>query len=107
MCRLVKMSENVKFIPEAKCYYRIGNVAPSLGLSSEKSDQALSLLFLSTSLCIEHLLSLENSERTRLACLKYLQDLFHFFYPEQLEIVKNAYISPDLGRRFGTPLREF
>jgi glycosyltransferase involved in cell wall biosynthesis len=87
MCRLVARSEKVKFVPEAKCYYRIGNVG---SLSWKKSEEALSSYFLATCLCIEHLRSLEESERTRLACVKYLQTNLFCFYPEEVEIVNKA-----------------
>jgi hypothetical protein len=33
------------------------------------------------------LLSLENSERTRAACVDYLQTWLHHFYPNRLDIV--------------------
>src|ERR1700681_1459508 len=36
---------------------------------------------------IGYLLSLEDSERTRAACLRYLQSCFIYFYPERPEIV--------------------
>ena len=95
MCRLVARSEEVKFVPEAKCYYRVGNVGT---LSSRKSDSALNALFLSLCLCIEHLRSLEDSERTRLACVRFLQNSLFYFYPEKVEIVNKArYLARSLG----------
>jgi len=93
--RLVSISEKVQFVPDARVYYRVGH---SGSLSSGKSAKALSSLFLSTCLCIEHLLSLEDSERTRLACVKYLQDALFYFYPERVDIVSKA---RDLARSLG------
>jgi glycosyltransferase involved in cell wall biosynthesis len=95
MCRLVARSERVNFIPGAKSYYRVGNAG---SLSSKKVDKALSSLFLVVCLCIEHLRSLEDTERTRRACLKFLQDNLFYFYPEKEEIVNKA---RDLARRLG------
>ena len=78
--RLVSVSEKVKFIPEAKCYYRIGNLG---SLSRRTSDKACKSLVLSLSLCINYLRSLEESERSRIACIEYLQTWYNYFYPEK------------------------
>jgi glycosyltransferase involved in cell wall biosynthesis len=56
--RLVAHSERVCFVPEATCYYRVGNPG---SLSGRRSEQALESLLLSMSLGIEHLLGLERS----------------------------------------------
>jgi glycosyltransferase involved in cell wall biosynthesis len=87
ICRVVAASEGVKFIPEAVCYYRIGT-AGSLNWNMGKSKEKLQSLFLSLRLSIEHLLSIENSERTRRAGVKLLQTWLPFFYPEQVEILE-------------------
>jgi hypothetical protein len=99
MCRLVRRSERVKFIPEGKSYYRVGN-AGTLSWR-RKSDKALSSFFWSTVLCIEHLRALEDSERTRRACVKYLQDKVTVFYPEKPDIVEEA---RELARSLGGEL---
>jgi hypothetical protein len=41
----------------------------------------------SLKLHIQYLRSLEESERVRLACLTYLQNWYHHFYPERPDIV--------------------
>ena len=102
MCRLVKASEAVRFVPEARSYYRIGNT-DSLGLSSRKSAEALQALLLSTSLCIEHVLSLEESERTRRASLIYLERLFHFFSEDPDLSSKACQLARELGGELSTP----
>lgn len=105
MCRLVARSEKIKFISDAKCYYRMGNVS---SLSSKISDKALNSQFLSLNLCIEHLLSLEDSERTRRACVQYLQDSFAHFYPEKVEIVnKSRDLARSLGGELAPPAERF
>jgi glycosyltransferase involved in cell wall biosynthesis len=76
ICRLVSRTPIVEFCREAKCYYRIGNLS-SLNHNSEK---ALDSLFLAVVLCIEHLLSIEDSPRTRQASLRYLQRWHGSFY---------------------------
>ena len=41
-------------------------------------------------LCIEHLLQLEDSARTRRASVKLLQDNLHLFYPEHSGLVRRC-----------------
>jgi len=94
-CRVVSASEKVKFVPEAKFYYRIGNFG---SVSTNISDKASESLFLATSLCINHLRSLEDNEKTRNACLKYLQNRLLHFYPDKHGIIEKA---NDLARDLG------
>jgi glycosyltransferase involved in cell wall biosynthesis len=75
ICRVVAASEEVKFVPNARCYYRIGT-AGSLDWNMGKSRKKLESLMLSLRLSIDHLRSLEDSERTRIACVKHLQTWF-------------------------------
>ena len=94
MCRLVAASRHVRFVPRAQCYYRIGN---SSSLSSQRSDLALQSGFTSMRLCIERLLALEDSARTRRACVQLLQENLAHFYPENADLV-------DQCRRFARTL---
>ena len=71
ICRVITKSQVVKFVPEAKSYYRQGNFE---GLSWRKAEKAPEALFLALSQCIAHLRSLEDSTRTREACLRFLQN---------------------------------
>ena len=82
ICRVVSKCEGVQFSPESKCYYRIGN----LGSLSQKASKALGPLLLSLSLSIKHLLALEDSPRTREACINYLQIWYPFFYNANHEL---------------------
>ena len=94
-CRVVAASEGIKFVPEAKSYWRIGNLG---SLSNTRSDEALGALFVAISRSINHLRLLEDSERTKAACLKYLQNRLLYFYPEKHEILKKAEkLAQDLG----------
>ncbi len=86
-CRVVANCEKIKFVPEAKAYWRIGNFG---SLSQSRSDKALEALFISICRSIDHLLSLENSGITRTASLKYLQNRLWYFYPEKHEILGKA-----------------
>ena len=105
VCRLVARSQAVKFVSEAKCYYRVGNQGSQ---SWMRSDKALNSLFLSICLSTEHLRSLEDSDRTRIACLKYLNDNFELFYPESPQLINNAYdLARNLGGELALPVERF
>ena len=84
-CRLVSLSHGVKFVEEAKSYYRIGNTH---SLSKKTSAKACQSLFRSIILCIGYLISLEDSERTRSSCLNYLHAWIPYFYPEKEDILR-------------------
>lgn len=97
VCRLVAASEGVRFVREAKCYYRIGNVG-SLDWKMGESTKRLETLFLSLSLRINHLRSLEDSERTRRGCLRLLEAWFPLYYPEEEQLTeKFQVLARDLG----------
>jgi glycosyltransferase involved in cell wall biosynthesis len=100
-CRVVAVSNGIKFVPEAKSYWRIGNYG---SVSKTRSDKALEALFLSIKLSIEHLRHLEDSEVTRAACLKYLQSRLWHFYPDKKEILRKAgELGEELGGRLSAP----
>jgi len=98
--RTIAASELVKFIPEAKAYYRRSNVA---SLSRSRSYEACRSLILSLKLSFEYLLRLEDSERTRQACLNYLQIWFIYVYPEKTALIQEIYF---LAERLGGKLEE-
>jgi GT2 family glycosyltransferase len=103
ICRVVAASEGVKFVPEAMCYYRIGTVG-SLNWNMGKSREKLKSLFLSLNLSVDHLLSLENSERTRRAGVRILQTWLPLFYPEQSELLDEMdKLARTLGGSLSTP----
>ncbi len=84
-CRVLLASEGTRFVPEAKVFYRISpsNRLSHIGASNEKKDAMVT----SIKLHIQYLRSLEESERVRMACLTYLQNWYHHFYPERRDIV--------------------
>jgi glycosyltransferase involved in cell wall biosynthesis len=79
VCRVVSSSETVNFVADAKCYYRIGN----LGSLNWRSSKSLEPLLLSLRLSIDHLRSLEDSERTRAASVMLLKNWSGYFYPDR------------------------
>jgi glycosyltransferase involved in cell wall biosynthesis len=83
--RVVAASENVKFVRDARCYYRLSGFNQ---LSLSISESACKSLLLSLKLCIRYVRSLEESERTRGASLALLQSCLEFFYPDKTELLK-------------------
>ena len=84
-CRVLLASEGTRFISETGVFYRVtaSNRLSSIGSSDRKKDA----LLLGMKLYIQYLRSLEDSERVRRACLTYMQNWYHTFYPERPDIV--------------------
>src|SRR5207244_8976209 len=53
-----------------------------------RSERKMEAQFVSMQLHIGYIRSLEDTERVRTACVKYLQHCLPSFYPERLDIVK-------------------
>jgi glycosyltransferase involved in cell wall biosynthesis len=85
-CRVILASNSIRFISDGRSYYRrAGSTSVSyIGRSRKKQDSLLR----SMRLHMEYLRSLEDSPRTRDACLKYLQIWLRSFYPERPDIVE-------------------
>jgi len=88
-CRVVMKSDGIRFIPDANTFYRVSG---SGSLSDfDASEKKLVSLFLSMRLHVGYLRSIEDTQRTRAACLSYLQRRFFRFYPEQVAIVEQLH----------------
>jgi glycosyltransferase involved in cell wall biosynthesis len=101
-CRALLASDGVRFVPEGKVFYRVSSSArlSYIGRSSKKMEAH----FESMRLHIKYLLSLENSARSRAACVTYLQNWLIDFYPERLDIVAEAErLAAQLGGRLEVP----
>jgi len=85
-CRVLLQSDGVRFVPEARVYYRACG-AGSLSYIG-RSDRKREAQWRSMELHIGYLQSLESSSRVRAACVNYLQNWLVFFYPERLDLVK-------------------
>jgi glycosyltransferase involved in cell wall biosynthesis len=101
-CRVVLASNSVKFVRGAKSYYR------TAGFSSVsyvgRSDKKMESLLLSARLHVDYLLSLEDSERTRAACVDFLQATARTFYPFRLDLFEELdRMAMKLGGRLGPP----
>jgi hypothetical protein len=100
-CRVVAKSEFVRFVPEARSFYRHWNPA-SLGRSS--GDRAARSLLKSLTLSIGYLLSLEDSAGTRAAARSYLQVWIAYFYPEHAELLEKLQaLARELGGELDPP----
>jgi glycosyltransferase involved in cell wall biosynthesis len=84
-CRVLLASEGTRFVPGAKVFYRNtpSNRLGQIGTSDKKKEA----LLLSMKLHIGYLRSLEDSDRTRRACLTYMQNWLDNFYPERPDLV--------------------
>jgi glycosyltransferase involved in cell wall biosynthesis len=98
-CRLVSKSAMVHFVSGARCYYRS---ASTHSQRWNRSEGAVKSQFLSVDRCIQQLLALENSDRTRKASIAFIQDNFPFFYPEREAYVRKL---EDLARHLGGEVR--
>ena len=97
-CRAVAASQVVRFVRQAKTFYRQSG---SSQLSRRCTAKSYASLFLSLTLCVRHLRSLEESERTREASLILLQRLhtyFHHFADEAVLAEKVNSLARELGR---------
>jgi GT2 family glycosyltransferase len=87
-CRVLLASDGVRFVPEAKVYYRTSGTS-SLSYIG-KSDKKMVAQLCSMDLHIRYIRSLEDSQRVRDACVTYLQNWLIFFYPDRPDLVKQA-----------------
>ena len=101
-CRVVLASEGIRFVPEARVYYRSFQ-SGSLSYIG-RSPKKIEAHWLSMRLHIQYLRSQENSTRVHVACLQYLRDCLISFYPERPDIVKEAAkLAIELGGELGPP----
>jgi len=101
-CRVLLNSEGTRFVPEAKVYYRL--VGSSSLSYIGRSDRKLEAQWRSMQLHIRYLRSLEDSERVRAACVRYLQDWMVVFYPHRIDIFRQAeQTARDLGGQLQVP----
>ncbi len=101
-CRVLLASDGVRFVPEAKVYYRMSG-SNSLSYIGN-SDRKMVAQMHSMDLHIRYVRSLEDSQRVREACVTYLQNWLCVFYPERLDIVRQAgEMAMSLGGKLQSP----
>ncbi len=83
--RVLLASEGTRFVPGTGILYRAGqgNRISYIGNSEKKKDS----LLVSMKLHIQYLRSLEESDRVRKACVRYMQAWYPVFYPERHDII--------------------
>ena len=102
-CRVVAASAGIKFVPTAKSYWRIGNEA-SFSYRREDSVDSLRAMLESSRRCIGHFRALEDSERSRKACVTFLRNRLIYYYPRHKEMLEEIYaLAEELGGSLSTP----
>jgi glycosyltransferase involved in cell wall biosynthesis len=85
-CRVLMASCGTRFVPESKVFYR--NSGPGSLSNIGRSEKKLRAHWLSMQLHVSYLRKLEDSERAKAACIKYLQRQMPYFYPEWQDLVR-------------------
>jgi glycosyltransferase involved in cell wall biosynthesis len=101
-CRVILQSDGIKFVDTARVYYRTAGASSLsyIGASSRKIEA----MWASMQLHVRYIRSLEDSPRTRKACLAYLQHWLLNFYPDRLDIVEQARsLAHSLGGELNVP----
>jgi GT2 family glycosyltransferase len=101
-CRVICASESIRFVPSAKVFYR--NAAFQRLSTIDRSNQKLASQFLSIKLQIEHILSLDDSDETRAACVQFLQIWLFCFYDFRKDLADDLErLALGLGGRLEVP----
>lgn len=101
-CRVLLRSEGIRFVPDARVFYRLPGVTRLSNIGS--SHSRMESQFRSMQLHIRYLRSLDDSERVRAACVRYLQNGLIAFDPEKPELVEHAgRMAADLGGQLEAP----
>lgn len=101
-CRVLMASQGTRFVPGSKVLYRMSGTANLSTVGC--SDKKLESLFLSMDRHVSYLRSLEESERVRLVCVKYLNTWLPFFYQVRPDLVERlAQLAVELGGRLEEP----
>lgn len=98
--RLMVKSDGIRFVPEARVYYRTSPLTrlSYLGVSDHKIDAQL----LAMELQIGYLRSLCDDDRARQACTKYLETWMVYFHPNRPDVVSRC---RDLALSWGSDVR--
>jgi glycosyltransferase involved in cell wall biosynthesis len=101
-CRVMLGSNHILFAPEAKTYYR--RTGPGSLSYIGKSERKLDAQFLAMKLRLGYMRSLEDSKRSRAACIRYLQNWITHFYPDRPDIIEQFMgMASDLGGELHLP----
>ena len=101
-CRVLACASKIRFISEARCFCRRGNfgLSHNLTLNNRKLDSLEFSLFS----YIQIMRTMEDSPRTRDACLKLLNRWAIYLYPERPDLFqKMQSMATDLGDHLKLP----
>jgi glycosyltransferase involved in cell wall biosynthesis len=84
-CRVLLASEGTRYVSGTGVFYRVTTTTRLSHIGN--SDEKKHAMIRSMKLHIQYLRSLEDSERVRKACLTYMQNWYHNFYPERPDLV--------------------
>jgi polysaccharide transporter, PST family len=101
-CRVLLASEGVRFVAEAKAFYRAFRFdgLSYIGRFPEKIDAH----WRSMQLHIRYLRDLGDDAAARAASLRYIRDSLIYFYPERPEILRQvSELAEELGASAGVP----
>jgi glycosyltransferase involved in cell wall biosynthesis len=84
--RVVLASSRIAFCEDAYGYYRSGNAS----LSGKRSRAALESFYKVCELCTGHLITFEQSDRTREACANLWQHFAYWVYPNAPDLIRSA-----------------
>jgi len=100
--RVLLASDETKFIPGAHVLYRMSGYSRVSYIG--RSDRKMEAQFASMQLHIHYLRTLEDSDRVRAACVRYLQTWLSELFPERPDLVeKAAQLADSLGGRLQLP----
>jgi len=100
--RVALQAEHLLHVPEARVHYRS---AISSSLSRRRSPQALGSLYRSEQLTISHLLTADDSPRSRAAAILAWRRLACELYPEASDLARRArQAARELGAEDDTPI---
>jgi glycosyltransferase involved in cell wall biosynthesis len=100
--RVIVASQAIRFVPKPKVFQR--NPGFNRLSNIDRSDKKLESQFRSITLQIGYIRSLDNSERVRAACLKYLQTWYFWFYGIREDLTEELEeLAVALGGRLQVP----
>jgi len=101
-CRVLMQSDGVRFAPESKVFYRMAGPSSLSYIAS--SDKKKDAQLHSMRLHIGYLRSLEDTPRSRAACVQYLQNWLVNFHPERPDLVQQMQqLAVELGGHLEVP----
>jgi glycosyltransferase involved in cell wall biosynthesis len=100
--RVIVRSSGIRFVPEARVYYRISSTArlSYIGASNRKMEAQ----YHGMEMQIGYVRALDDGERTRRACITYLRTWLGHFHPNRPDIVSRAQaLARELGGELELP----